>query len=218
MNEPVAQGPRHREMHSPLGGRVAGGDDYPPVRQHILAQLAVEHQLVAAGLRHLWRRGQLIEKQDAFPTDRKELGRHPLGLVCLDPWQSPQIDRIELDSANVYELKVEIVRHLRDDLRFTDSACTPDVQGHAFADQRMKRLIKLGWFHLDLPQEKYWFGCEERPVGRLFGDALDSPSPSTRNSGSAFLPALLRSRRLSGKTTANLRPRGSGVHRILLRR
>jgi hypothetical protein len=47
------------------------------------------------------------------------------------------------------------------------------MQGHMFTDQRMKRLIQLGWFHLDLPQAKYWFGCEERPVGRLFGDALD---------------------------------------------
>jgi hypothetical protein len=29
----------------------------------------------------------------------------------------------------------------------SDSACTPDVQGHTFADQRMKRLIEFRWFH-----------------------------------------------------------------------
>ncbi len=45
-----------------------------------------------------------------------------------------------------------------------------------------------------------------------------SPSPSTRNSGFAFLPALLISRRSSGKTTANSRPRNSDVRDILLRR
>jgi hypothetical protein len=25
------------------------------------------------------------------------------------------------------------------------------MQGHTFADQRMKRLVQLGWFHLGLP-------------------------------------------------------------------
>ena len=45
-----------------------------------------------------------------------------------------------------------------------------------------------------------------------------SPSPSTRNSGFAYLPAHLRSRRSSGKTTANSRPRNSDVHNTLLRR
>jgi hypothetical protein len=47
------------------------------------------------------------------------------------------------------------------------------MQRHTFADQRMKRFVKLGWFHLDLPQTEYWFGCEEWPVGHLFEDALD---------------------------------------------
>jgi hypothetical protein len=45
---------------------------------------------------------------------------------------------------------------------------------HTFTDQRMKRLVELRWFHSDLPQAEYWFGCEERLVGRLFGNALDS--------------------------------------------
>jgi hypothetical protein len=47
------------------------------------------------------------------------------------------------------------------------------MQRHTFADQRMKRLVKLGWFHLDVPQLKYWFGCEEWPVGPDFWNALD---------------------------------------------
>jgi hypothetical protein len=37
----------------------------------------------------------------------------------------------------------------------------------------MERLIQLGWFHLDVPQAEYWFGCEEWQLGHLFGDALD---------------------------------------------
>ena len=77
MDKTIPQRPRHREMHAPLGGRIAGGDDHPAVRQHILSQFAVKHQLVAAGLRHLRSRRQFIEKQDAFPGSGKELGRHP---------------------------------------------------------------------------------------------------------------------------------------------
>jgi hypothetical protein len=47
------------------------------------------------------------------------------------------------------------------------------MQWHTFADQRMKRLIQLGWFHSELPQAEHWFGCEEWPVGHPFGNALD---------------------------------------------
>ena len=100
-----------------------------------------DHQLTAAGLRHLWRGGQLIEKQDAFPSGGKELGRHPFGLVCFDPGQPSQINRIELHGANVKELIVEIVRDLSDDLRLADTACAPNVQRHTLTYQRMKRLI-----------------------------------------------------------------------------
>ena len=45
-----------------------------------------------------------------------------------------------------------------------------------------------------------------------------SPSPSTRNSGFAFLPALLRLRHSSAKTTANSRPKSSDVNSSLLSR
>jgi hypothetical protein len=47
------------------------------------------------------------------------------------------------------------------------------MQRHTFADQRMKRLVKLGWFHLGLPQAEYWFGREKSQIGHLFGNALD---------------------------------------------
>jgi hypothetical protein len=96
-----------------------------------------------------------------------------LSLIILDARQSPQINRIELYRANVQEIKVEIVRDLGDDLRFSDATRAPDMQRHTFADQRMKRLIQFGWFHSDSPLAEYWFGCEEWPVGHLFGDALD---------------------------------------------
>ena len=72
--------------------------------------------MIAAGLRHLRRGGQLIQKQDALPGSGKKLRRHPFGLVFFDPGQSPQIDRIELHGADIEELIVEIARYLCDDL------------------------------------------------------------------------------------------------------
>ena len=33
MHEPVAQRPRHGEVNAALRGRIAGGDDDPPIRQ-----------------------------------------------------------------------------------------------------------------------------------------------------------------------------------------
>ena len=44
----------------------------------------------------------------------------------------------------------KIVRDLSDDLRFADATCAPDMQRHTFTDQRMKRLVKLGWLQLGL--------------------------------------------------------------------
>jgi hypothetical protein len=61
--------------------------------------------------------------------------------------QSPEIDRVKLHSAHVEKVVVEIVGDLRYDLRLANTACAPDVQGHTFADQRMKRLIEFRWFH-----------------------------------------------------------------------
>jgi len=40
VNEAIPQWPRHREVYAALGGRIAGGDDHPAVRQHILSQFA----------------------------------------------------------------------------------------------------------------------------------------------------------------------------------
>jgi hypothetical protein len=147
MNESVAQWPRHGEVNATLGGRIPGCDDNPAIGQHILAELPVQYQLIAARLGHLRRRGQLIEKEDAFACGGKELGRHPFGLVLGDPRQTPEIDRVELHGPHIEKVVVEVVGDLGNDLGFPDAAGTPDVQGHTFTNQRMERLMELRWFH-----------------------------------------------------------------------
>jgi hypothetical protein len=59
----------------------AESDNHPPFRKHIFAELAIEHKLITARLRHLRRGSQLVEKQDALPFGGKKLWWHPFGLV-----------------------------------------------------------------------------------------------------------------------------------------
>ena len=143
MDKSVTQRPRHRKMHTTLRCRIASGDDDPPVGEHVFAQFTVEDELIAARLGHLRCRGQLVQKENALSLVGQELGRNPLGLVRCDARQSAQIDRIELNGAHVKKRASEIARHLGDDLRFAHAARAPDMQRHTFADQRMKRLVKL---------------------------------------------------------------------------
>jgi len=147
MHEPVAQGSRHREMDATLRCRIPGGDDSPSIRQHVFAEFPVQHELVAAGLSHLRRGGQFIEKENAAAGGGKKLGWNPFRLVLGDPRQSPEINRVELHCPHVKKVIVEIVGDLRDDLRLPNAARAPDVQRHTFADKRMKRLIEFRWFH-----------------------------------------------------------------------
>ena len=118
-----------------------------PSGSTVLAQFAVEHQLIAACLRHLRRRSQFVEKENAFATGRQELRRNPLGSVRGDAGQTAEIDRIELHSPDIEKLPVEIGGNLGNDLRLADAARAPDVQRHTFADQRMKRLKEFRGFH-----------------------------------------------------------------------
>ena len=109
-------------MNATLGGRIAGGDDNPAVGQHILAELSVQHQLIAACLGHLRRRGQFIKKENAFAGGGEKLRWDPFGLVFGDPRQTPEIDRVKLHGPHVEKVVVEIVGDLGDDLRLPDAA------------------------------------------------------------------------------------------------
>ncbi len=116
MHESVTKRPWHSEMDATFGCRIAGGDDNPVVGQHILAEPAIKHQLIAARLGHLRRRCQFIEKENAFAYGGKKLGRHPFGLVFGDSRQAPKIDRIKLHGPHVEKVVVEIFGDLGDDL------------------------------------------------------------------------------------------------------
>jgi len=46
-------------------------------------------------------------------------------------------------------LPVEVTSNLADDLGLAHTGGTPDVDGHTFADQRVKRLIEFRGFHVE---------------------------------------------------------------------
>jgi hypothetical protein len=130
-------------MNAALGGWIPSSDDDPAIRQHILAKLPVKNQLIATGLGHLRRRGQLVKKENAFPGGREKLGWYPFGLILGNTRQTPEIDRVKLHGPHIEKVVVEIVSDLSNDLRLSNAARTPDMQGHTFANERMERLIEL---------------------------------------------------------------------------
>jgi hypothetical protein len=134
-------------VHAALRRWIAGRDHHPSVWKLVLAQLAIEHQLIAACLCHLRRGCQLVEKQDALSTCWQKLRRHPLSLIGSNPGKTAQVDRIELDGSDIEKLPVEITRYLGNDLRFADAAGAPDMQRHTLAHQRVERFKECGGFH-----------------------------------------------------------------------
>src|SRR5208337_3604526 len=78
MDEAVGQGAGHAGRHRAVTFAIAGGEHGPVLRQAVVAQGAVEHQLVAGGLDQ--RRGgvQLVEEQDAGAV----LGQKSRGGAC----------------------------------------------------------------------------------------------------------------------------------------
>ena len=61
--------------------------------------------------------------------------------------QTTKVDRVELYGSHIEKVVVEIGGDLSHDLRFADAAWPPDMQGHALANERVKRFIELGGFH-----------------------------------------------------------------------
>ena len=104
MDEAVTQRPRHGKVHTTLGSRIACRHHHPTFRKVIFTELAVEHQLITASLRHLRCSRQFVEKEDARAGGRQKFRWHPFCLVCRDTRQSPQIDWVKLNSPNVEEL------------------------------------------------------------------------------------------------------------------
>jgi hypothetical protein len=116
VDEAVTQWPWHREVHPALRRWIPGCDHHPPAGQGVLAQLSIEHQLIATSLSHLRRGCEFVEKQDSVAARRQKLGRHPLGAVRSDPRQATEVNRIQLDGADVEKLPVEIIGYLGNDL------------------------------------------------------------------------------------------------------
>jgi len=81
-----------------------------------------------------------------FPVVGRNLGGYPFGLILGNTRQTPEIDRVKLHGPHIEKVVVEIVSDLSNDLRLSNAARTPDMQGHTFANERMERLIELDGF------------------------------------------------------------------------
>src|SRR6266536_3253379 len=65
MHEAVSQRGRHAGRDTPVRIAVASSNNGPSFREGVLAQFAVEHQLVTAGLHHGWRSVQLVKEENS---------------------------------------------------------------------------------------------------------------------------------------------------------
>jgi hypothetical protein len=127
-------------MHATLGGGIPCCDHHPAIGKLILAELAIEHQLVAASLRHLRCRGELVEKEDALTARGQELGRHPLGLIGRDSRRTRRSTESSCTARTSINCRFISEAACANDLGFADAAGAPDMRGHKLADQRMQRL------------------------------------------------------------------------------
>src|SRR6266496_2398172 len=147
MQETVEQGTGHGVADATLGGGIAGGQHRPSIRKPIIAQRAIEHELIAGSLRHRRRRGQLIEKEDAFSACGEKLGRDPFRAVFLDARQTAEIDGIKLNGPYVDKFAIQLPRDLLNELGFTDATGAPDMERDVLRHSGNQRLNEVRWFH-----------------------------------------------------------------------
>jgi hypothetical protein len=147
VQEAVAQGPGHRKVNAALRGWVAGSKYLPIGRHDIVSQPAVKHQLVARGLDHLRRGGQLVEKKDAFTVTRQEVWYEPLGGVTVDAGKAAQVNGVQQNGAQVDEFTALCGGQVADDFGLADAGGTPNMHGDVFAEGAVKRLDEGGRSH-----------------------------------------------------------------------
>ena len=155
MGEAVLQRRGHGVDDRAVGAAVAGGHHGPAGRQLVVAQLAVQHQLVRSGLRGLSSRVDFVEEQDAAAVGGQERGDIPAGLAdfgladlgLVDAGYTAQIDRIELAQAQVDHLDAELVGHLLDHLRLAHAGRAVQHDGLLGLDQVFEGLGHLGRTH-----------------------------------------------------------------------
>ena len=121
---------------------MPAADDIPAIGQDIVAQPPVEHQLVAGGLDHLRRRGQLVEEEDALSLTGKEVGHEPPSGVTVDAGKAAQVDGVEQNGAQVDEVDVPRNGQVADNVGFADAGGAPNVHGDVFAKRAVERFDK----------------------------------------------------------------------------
>ena len=139
VNEARRQRRRHAVHDAAVGLAVAAGDERGALGQFVLADLAVEHQLVERGLHHRHCRRQLLqvdEKAAGIVRRRQEGRRRPARAVRrVPPGDAAEVDGVEQECADVDVPAVRLGRDLLGDLRLGGPGRAPDDAGLASFDQ-----------------------------------------------------------------------------------
>ena len=184
----LASGGRHARGHGAVGLAVAGGGDGPALRQGVLAEPAVEHELVAGGLDQGRCGVELVQEQHALAVAGQELGRGPVGpAIAVDVGQAAQVDGVEQDGPDVDQPAAQFAGDLGDDVGLADAGLAPEEGGPLGEDQRTQRRCDVGGFHEEdslavrlaaspRGEGRRWRPAPGRgPAGRRSGDPLSRP-------------------------------------------
>jgi hypothetical protein len=175
MQEAVEQRAGHGVADAALGGGIARGKHRPAVGEPVVAKRTVENKLIAGGLRHRGRGGQLIEKENAFAASGEEIWRDPFRAVVLDSRQTAEVDGIKLDGAYVNKFALQMLCNLLNELGFPDATSAPDMERNILRNCGNQRLNKVRRFHeycpliRKRPTEGGWDGSVMSWHSRLMG-------------------------------------------------
>ncbi len=128
VHEAVGQRRGHGMDHRAVTDAVASSHDEPALRQLVLADLAVEDELVGGGLDRLRRAVDLVQEQHTLALGGQEVGGEPLHVLLdsVDHGEALEVDRVEQGQAHVAQLELHVFGDLGHDVGFADARRTPD--------------------------------------------------------------------------------------------
>ena len=140
MDEARCERGRHAMHDAAVGFAVAAGDQRGALGQFVLADLAVEHQLIERRLHHRHRRRQLLQVDEpaaGIVGGRQEGGRRPAGAVgAVAPRDAAQVHGVEQERPDVDILAAGIGGDLLGDGALGAARSSPQDHRLAGLDQQ----------------------------------------------------------------------------------
>ena len=152
VDEAVGQRRRLSVDHRAVAGAVAGGDDGPAVGHGVVAQLAVQDELVRRSLDGLGRTIHFVEEQNALAFGGQEVrgyeGHDFVFARAAHNREALEVHGVHEVQANVTKFELEIFGDRADDVGLACAHRAPDKGGALAGDEVLEGEFYLGGAHL----------------------------------------------------------------------